>query len=407
MNTFGIAGYLFLAVIHICNATYIGTRLHRWLSFMFPKIRVKYLVAAFVVLTVVTLYSLMPMSLPISYIYHLRMIGGYLTGILLYILLFFIFADCIVFVGKVTKIISVENPSGKFAKFRSVDNLPIIRFFTGTVALFFATLVAGIGIHNATQISITTFEVELQRELDGEMTIVLLSDLHLGEVHSERNLNRMVAYINSLNPDIVCFAGDIFNDNFYAIRDPQRAAAIFRGIDATFGVFACLGNHDSGRTVGSMINFLEESNIRLLNDEHVVIDDRLVLIGRLNAPLPRLPDGGFDGMIRRDFAYVMEAVQSDLSYRGLPADLPVVIMDHNPTHIDDYGSDVDLALFGHTHAGGHFPFNMFTRLIYIVDHGEYKRDDYSPHVIVTQGVHMWSTPVRVGTRNEIVNILVR
>jgi len=417
MNTFGIVGYLFLAFIHICNATYISTRLHKWLSFIFPRINVKIFIGVMVVITAVTLYSLMPMSLPMSYIYHLRMVGGYLTGILLYVLLLLLLVDIIFFVMRKVMYIPdktlgknrlpIKIPSKKTSKSHSSDGLHKIQFYARTLAIFFAVTIAGYGIYNATQIRITTFEIELQRDLEGEITIALISDMHLGEVHSERRLDRIVAYINSLNPDIVCIAGDIFNDDFYAIRDPQRAAAILRGIDATFGVFACLGNHDSGETVGSMINFLEESNIQLLNDQHVIIDDRLVLIGRLNAPLPRLPDGGFGGMLRRDFSYIMREVHTDLAYQGLPANLPVIVMDHNPTHINEYGNDVDLALFGHTHAGGHFPFTLGTRFMYVADRGHFRRDMYSPHIIVTQGVHMWSTPIRVGTHNEIAKILVR
>ena len=394
MNTFGIAGYLFLAIIHIINATYISTRLFQWLSFMFPNISARIFISVMIHITAVTLYSLIPMSLPMGFNYHIRMIGGYLTGLLLYILLLLLLVDIIFFVCR--KLTFIPDNTQKKS-----------RYIAKTAAIFFAVLIAGLGIYNASQIRITTFEIELQRDLDSSMTIVLISDLHLGEVNSERNLGAMVAYINSLNPDIVCIAGDIFNDDFYAIRNPERAAAIFRGIDAAFGVFACLGNHDSGGTVGSMKNFLEESNIQLLNDEHVIINDRLVLIGRLNAPLPRLPDGGFGGMIRRDFAYIIDAVHRELSYRGLPDSLPVVVMDHNPTHINEYGSDVDLALFGHTHAGGHFPFSLATRFMYVIDRGHFQQDAYSPHIIVTQGVHMWSTPIRVGTRNEIVKIIAR
>jgi len=368
--------------------------MYRWFSYIFPKINAKIFAGVLVIITLVTLYSLVPMSIPLVLNYHLRMAGGYLTGILLYLLIFLLFADLLIFIGRKVKGVPAENLKKR-------------RFYAGTVAIIFAVIVAGYGMYSATQIRITTFELELQRDVNGEMTIILISDLHLGEVHSEKRLDRMVAYINSLNPDIVSIAGDIFNDNFYAIRNPDKAAAIFREINATFGVFACLGNHDSGRTHGSMVNFLEKSNIHLLNDEHVIIDDRLVLIGRLNAPLPRLDDGGFGGMKRVDFAYIMEAVHADLSYRGLPYHLPVVVMDHNPTHINEYGGDVDLALFGHTHAGGHFPFNLATQLMYVIDRGHYRRDNYSPHIVVTQGIHMWSTPVRVGTQNEIVKIVAR
>ncbi|MCL2528423.1 MAG: metallophosphoesterase [Defluviitaleaceae bacterium] len=256
------------------------------------------------------------------------------------------------------------------------------------------------------QIRTVTYEVEFQRSLEGEMTIVLISDLHLGEVASERRLGRIVAQINGLNPDIVAIAGDIFNDDFHALRDPEGAAALLRGINAPLGVFACLGNHDTGPTIGLMKEFLVESNIQLLNDEHAIVDNRLVVIGRLDA-LPPWTGDGFGDMRRRDFVYVMEDVKADLAYQGLPLDLPVVVIDHNPANIGEYGSNVDLALFGHTHSGALFPISLVTRAMFVIDRGHFRQDSQSPHIIVTQGVHVWSIPLRVGTRNEIVVVNVK
>jgi len=386
MNTFGVVGAVLIGAIHIFNVIYIGNRTYKWLLYIFPNLNAKAYTAWHTALGILTLFAMLPLSLPININYHLRMIGGYITGIFLYILLFFILADLIFLIAKVTK---------QF----SPDALKKSWFYAGAAALILGVLVSGYGIYNATQIRITTYELELTRDLQGEMTIVLISDLHLGEIHSERRLEQVVESINSLNPDIVTIAGDIFNDDFYAIRDPERAYALLKSIETNFGVFACLGNHDTGRTVGSMISFLEESNIVLLNCEYVIIDDRLVLIGRLDAPLPWMAEGGFAGKERRDFA--------DIIYDLYGYDLPVVVIDHNPAHISEYGSEVDMALFGHTHGGGMFPFNIVTSLMHVIDRGHFQQDAYSPHIIVTQGVHGWSMPLRVGSFNEIIEIMIR
>jgi hypothetical protein len=226
------------------------------------------------------------------------------------------------------------------------------------------------------------------------MKIVLISDLHLGEVNSERNLERMVQAINELNPDIVCIAGDIFNDDFYAIRNPDRASALFRSINAAYGVYACLGNHDGGRTLGKMINFLEESNIKLLNDEYVIIDGRAALFGRLDSS----PIGGFGELKRQDISQTIASVG---------ANMPVIVMDHSPSNIEEYGNEVDLILAGHTHRGQMFPGKLFTNRLFIVDYGHYQKDVNSPHVIVTSGLSTWLPPMRVGTQNEIASILLR
>ena len=41
------------------------------------------------------------------------------------------------------------------------------------------------------------------------------------------------------------------------------------------------------------------------------------------------------------------------------------------------------------------------------DRGHYQKDAESPHIIVTQGVHTWMMPMRVGTNNEIVSVIVK
>jgi hypothetical protein len=87
--------------------------------------------------------------------------------------------------------------------------------------------------------------------------------------------------------------------------------------------------------------------------------------------------------------------------------MPVIVMEHNPAHIGEYGKEVDLILAGHTHKGQAFPGSLVTRAMYTVDYGYYQKDTDSPHVIVTSGAGTWGTPMRVGTNNEIVSIVLR
>ena len=393
MNAFGIIGGLLIGLIHIFNVIYVGNRLYKWFSYIFPKLNVKIFSLLFGLIGILTLFSLLPLSLPIWTNYYLRMIGGYITGILLYVLLFLILADLIFLIIKKTTFISINNQKR-------------VWFLSATLALCFGLMVSSYGIYNAKQVRITTYEVELLRSLKDEMTVVLISDLHLGEIHSERRLEQVVSYINKISPDIVTIAGDIFNDDFYALRNPDHVAELFMSIDSRFGVFACLGNHDTGSTVNSMIDFLKNSNVALLHDDYVIIDNRLILIGRLDSPLPWMAEGGFGGLKRRDIEYIIEDINNDLLYLGL-GDLPIIVMDHNPTHINEYDNTIDMALFGHTHRGGMFPFNIVTNLIYTIHHGHLQLDAYSPHFIVTSGVHGWSMPLRVGSHNEIVKIVMR
>ncbi len=139
------------------------------------------------------------------------------------------------------------------------------------------------GIYNAKQIKHVSYHVQTKEMLlADQFRIVLISDIHLGAVNSEKNLSKIVHNINVLKPDIVCIAGDIFNDDYNSILDPEEAVGLLKSISATYGVYASLGNHDGGKTFDQMLGFLERSNIELLKDEHVIIAEQLCLIGRVD-----------------------------------------------------------------------------------------------------------------------------
>ena len=200
--------------------------------------------------------------------------------------------------------------------------------------------------------------------------------------------------INDLKPDLVCIAGDVFDNDYCAIEDPDAAQRLLGSIQSTYGVYATLGNHDAGQTVPDMLQFLERSGVHTLNDAHRVIDDRFVLVGRLDGT----PIGGTAGFQRADTKTVMDKV---------PQGLPVIVMDHNPANIGQYGAETDLIVCGHTHKGQLFPGSLITGLMYTVDYGYYQKDADSPHVVVTSGAGTWGMPMRVGTQCEIVSICLK
>jgi len=250
---------------------------------------------------------------------------------------------------------------------------------------------------NAAKIKHVSYEVQLKNSsLTKELKIVMIADLHLGVTDGEKYLPQIVQGINNLEPDIVCITGDIFNDDLFLIRNLDATMELLRSIKTKYGVYACLGNHDGGSTFNDMVSFLEKSNVILLNDEHTVIDDCLILIGRLDAR----PIRGYGDFKRADIADVVASIDAN-------ANLPLIVMDHDPSHIMEYENGFDLLLFGHTHNGQLFPGNIIVSAMFTAEYGYYQKDPDSPHVIITSGVSTWGTPVRISTKNEIVSILMR
>lgn len=358
---------------------YIANKLHGGIKAVLPKAPLWAVLAPLLLLTVCTLLGFMRINaFPTVVKGVLEVISAYWMGAFVYLLLFCILADIVALILKIFKLPFVKN-----ALFKGVSAALVLVLAITTVVC---------GICNARDIDHISYEIKVDSVTDvSDLNIALISDVHLGAVGSESRLAEIVDEINSLNPDLVLIAGDFFDTTYSAIKNPQKAIKTISRIEATFGTYACLGNHDAGETFNQMQNFLKQSNVNLLNDSYTVIDNRLILVGRLDAR----SIGGYGDLKRKPFAEI-----------GLKNDenLPVIVMDHNPQNIGEYNSDVDLIVCGHTHKGQIFPANIVTSLVYDVDHGYYRKDSQSPQVIVTSGVGYWGMPMRIGTDSEIVSI---
>ena len=77
-----------------------------------------------------------------------------------------------------------------------------------------------------------------------DLRMILLGDFHLGYSVGCSQIEDMVAAINSENADIVVIAGDIFDNEYDAVREPEKISEILRTIRSKYGVYACWGNHD-------------------------------------------------------------------------------------------------------------------------------------------------------------------
>ena len=256
----------------------------------------------------------------------------------------------------------------------------------------------------------TDYQVSVDKragELE-ELKVVLTADLHLGYNIGCRQMEDMVEKINRENPDLVVIAGDIFDNEYEALDDPDRLAEILGGISSRYGVYACYGNHDiqekilAGFTFGGkggkkesdprMDDFLEKAGITLLQDEGVLIDDSFYLFGRADAGKP-----GRGITVRK----TPEEITADMDLTK-----PVLVLDHEPKELQelaDAGVDVDLG--GHTHDGQMFPGNIVMKFLWENPCGYLKKDQM--HSIVTSGAGLFGPNMRVGTKAEICVVDIR
>ncbi|WP_297635023.1 metallophosphoesterase [uncultured Clostridium sp.] len=263
--------------------------------------------------------------------------------------------------------------------------------YFGVVQIIIILIVFLYGRYNAGKVKITNYDIQIDKEssLD-KLEVILISDLHLGYFNDNKKFRRNVEKINSLKPDVVAIAGDLFDENFKALQGEDEAIEIFNKIKSTYGTYLSFGNHDAGRTFEGMKNFVQSTNIKLLEDETVTFDKKFAIGGRRD-----LSPMGFSGGTRH----------KDWNKDGVK-DIPIILLDHQPIFKEYNKEDVDLILSGHTHKGQIFPFNLITKM-HFENHYGYVKLKSGIQTIVTSGLGTWGPPVRLASRNEIVKINIR
>ena len=93
--------------------------------------------------------------------------------------------------------------------------------------------------------------------------IVQISDLHVGTCGSNKKyLEKVVEKINSLNPDLIVFTGDIVNRRSSELRPLVSTLAKLHAKD---GAYSILGKHDYGDYSDWKSQQLKEENLESLN----------------------------------------------------------------------------------------------------------------------------------------------
>ena len=276
----------------------------------------------------------------------------------------------------------------------------------GAVCAVLITVIGAYGVINAHNIKTNRYEITVEKGSAriNELNVVLIADLHMGYNIGRRSMRDMANLINVENPDAVVIAGDIFDNEYKALDNPDELAEIFRGIKTKYGIYACYGNHDvaerllAGFTFSGdakkqsdvrMDEWLKSAGITLLRDEYVLIDDSFYIYGR---PDYQKPGRGIDK--RKTPQEVTE---------NLDKSKPIIVIDHQPRELGelaDAGVDVDLC--GHTHDGQVFPGNLTIKLMWENACGYLKKGNM--HNIVTSGVGLFGPNMRVGTDAEICPI---
>lgn len=254
-------------------------------------------------------------------------------------------------------------------------------------------LTVAVGVWNATRLRTVDLDLTLPR-LDGavdHLTVAAASDLHLGALVGPSRLEKVVERMNAFEPDVVLFAGDIVDETVTEAVE-SRLSGIMRRLRAPLGLYACTGNHEYYSGLERNAACLRACGVTVLQDEAVAVDRAFALVGRRDA-----------GSLGRGEKRL--SIGGILSRSGLPAGLPVVVLDHQPLHLEEAElAGAALQISGHTHDGQMFPIGVINSLIYELNRG-YKRKGGTQYY-VTSGAGTWGPPLRIGSRAEIVRIRI-
>ncbi len=224
-----------------------------------------------------------------------------------------------------------------------------------------------------------------------ELNIAMISDVHLGTIVCNSHFMRIVEKINSLNPDIVLFAGDLVDEDIEPVIR-QNLGETLRQIKSKYGIYGITGNHEYIGGVDAACKYLTEHGVLMIRDSVVKIADSFTLVGREDISARQ-----FGSHQRKPLAVLMQTVDKKL---------PIILLDHQPLHLDEsVEQGADLQLSGHTHNGQLWPFNYIADAVYEVSWGYKKKGN--THIYVSCGVGTWGPPMCTGSRPEVVNVKLK
>ncbi|RUS47100.1 metallophosphoesterase [Cohnella sp. AR92] len=265
---------------------------------------------------------------------------------------------------------------------------------TGGVALGLLVLLLAIGSWNAWSPIVRPYEVTVEKKAGNldKLELVVVSDIHLGNIVGNRHLDRLLNAINNLKPDLLLLAGDVMDEDIEPLVRNRMFDRLAK-LRARFGTYAVLGNHEYyGGHADEFVRRMKGIGIPVLLDETAAIaDGRIQLVGR--------KDKTAEAMEKEGRLPMRELVSA------LDPSLPIIAMDHQPyQYAAAAEAGVDLLLSGHTHRGQFAPNHWITRRLFELDWGYLKKG--SMHAFVSSGFGTWGPPIRLASRSEIIQIRV-
>ena len=256
-------------------------------------------------------------------------------------------------------------------------------FFIATSVTIISIMV--VGNYKFKHPTVTHLDLHINKKVDGipHLRIAVISDIHLGYLIDKKMATLYADLINEQKPDLILFVGDIIDAEIAPLIQ-QKMDFEFQKLKAPLGIFSCTGNHEYRYEAEAQIAWLnDKAGIKMIRDSAVLINNSFYIVGREDEVYIQ----------RKELKTILEEQKVDLS-------LPMIVLNHTPNKLDEeMEAGADIALYGHTHDGQIFPFNIFTRLVFEVGKGYKKKEN--TNVYVSSGLGLSGPQYRIGTKSEI------
>ena len=333
----------------------------------------------------ITLYSAVCLSfllamlgrnvLPVGLLSCLYAIGTTWLIVMIYYLLFFLISDIVLLLNHFLHFIPTHYPS----------YFHPIRVGICSIVIFILLI---FGYYRFNHPVVVERELQINKKAGNKksLQVVLLSDIHLGLLIGKEKLRRYVDQVNDLNPDVILIAGDLIDNSVRVLNDQHMETELLR-LKAPTGIYFSPGNHEYISGIQESMTFLQKTNMTILIDQSITVDESFVVIGR-------------------DDRFNPNRASLDNLMVDVDASLPIILVDHQPFQLDEAEKNgIDLFVSGHTHEGQFWPGNLIVKKIYELGYG-YKQKG-ATHVCVTSGLGLWGPVFRIGTQSEIVLLQIK
>ena len=246
------------------------------------------------------------------------------------------------------------------------------KYYANAIILYMTPLIICIyGVINALNTKIEKITLKYPGYKD-KITILHLTDIHLGAIHQKNSVIKIVRKTQELEPDIVVITGDMADGSLKVKPD-----WLMPFDDLAVPILYVTGNHEEMNPKVDMILAVNATQIKYIGRHEIFKYKGVNFIGE-------------------DFGYDLRKCLLDVKSED---GVPNVLLSHIPIlDPEELGRfNIFLFLAGHTHGGQLFPFQIFAYWANACFSGLYSDKAQSHHCFVSEGVNNALVPMRVGS----------